>query len=144
MSPFAFGSASENRLKTCDPRLQRIANQAIRVTPVDFTIVWGFRGEESQNELFRTGMSQRAWPDSTHNRTLEGLPWSLALDFAPWVNGRIYWNDTHMFAKIAGVFFAVAGGLEIPLRWGGDWNMDGRTTDQTLMDWGHIELLETS
>jgi peptidoglycan L-alanyl-D-glutamate endopeptidase CwlK len=29
----------------------------------------------------------------------------------------------------------------ILLRWGGDWNMDGRTTDNKFDDLGHFELV---
>ena len=88
-------------------------------------------------------VSKKRWPDSKHNFTVEGIgPSSQAFDFGPWVNGGIPWDDTHLFALIAGVFFAAADDLKIKLRWGGDWDMDGLTTDQTFMDWGHMEIAE--
>ena len=140
---FSFGDASLRKLDGCDPLLVNIARHAITATPVDFTIVWGYRGQEQQNALFESGASQKMYPQSKHNRTVAGERRAAALDFAPWVDGRIYWKDTHMFALIAGVFIACANtrGRPVTLRWGGDWDSDGRTTDQTLMDWGHIELL---
>ena len=113
---------------------------AIQLTPVDFTIVHGWRGEEEQNELVRIGVSKTPWPTSKHNHMQDTAPCSLAIDFAPWVNGTIPWEDTHMFAVIAGVWFAAAEQHSAVLRWGGDWDMDGMTTDQTFMDWGHMEL----
>ena len=140
---YSFGEASLRKLDTVAPHLVNIARHAITSTPVDFTIVWGYRGEAQQNALFDSGASQKQFPQSKHNSQANGQPAALALDFAPWVDGRIYWNDTHMFALIAGIFMACAAtrGRPVELRWGGDWDSDGKTTDQTLMDWGHIELL---
>ena len=131
---YSYGSRSLEKLSGVAPELAAIANRAILRTPVDFTIVWGRRGELVQDALFESGASRKRYPNSKHNATP-----SLALDFAPWVQRRIDWEDTHIFALIAGVFFASAQPGQ--LRWGGDWDGDGTTTDQTLMDWGHIELV---
>ncbi len=140
---YHLGEASLAKLDGCASDLINIARLAIGVTPVDFTIVWGYRGEAEQNALHASGASHKAYPESKHNREKSGKPASWALDFAPWVDGRIYWEDTHMFAVVAGVFLACGGirARPVKLRWGGDWDGDGKTTDQTLMDWGHIELL---
>ena len=140
---YHFGDASLGKLESCTLDLRNVATRAIAATPVDFTIVWGYRGQSEQNALEASGASHKRYPQSKHNRQVNGLPASLALDFAPWVDGRIYWDDTHMFAVVAGVFLACAALRPRPveLRWGGDWDSDGKTTDQTLMDWGHIELL---
>lgn len=138
---FQYGSKSMERLDTCHTDLRSVALGVIKRTPVDLTIVHGWRGEELQGELVRNGVSKAPWPTSKHNHESDGLPCSLALDFAPFVNNMIPWDDTHLFALIAGVFFAEASDLNVKLRWGGDWDMDGLTTDQTFMDWGHLELV---
>jgi peptidoglycan L-alanyl-D-glutamate endopeptidase CwlK len=154
---YKFGERSLKRLNTCDPRLQEIANLAIQISPIDFTIIHGWRGQEEQNELVAQGLSKTRWPTSKHNYRdldeeigLEYVPSSRAFDFAPWIHGTIPWKDTHAFAVIAGVLFAAANDLQqgrpeseaakYRLRWGGDWDMDGSTTDQSFMDWGHMEL----
>ena len=137
---YTFGQKSLDKLSTCDTRLIAAAKQAIEVTPIDFTIVWGFRGEEQQNSLFESGASKKPWPESEHNVMYGSEPFSMALDFAPWIDGAIPWKDTHAFAVVAGVFLAAANLSGSILRWGGDWDMDGSTTDQTFMDWGHLEL----
>ena len=91
-------------------------------------------------------MSRVMWPDSNHNAiNSEGQPESTALDFAPWLrlpNGKmgIPWEDTHAFAILGGLFIAAGHFLGTPITYGGDWDSDGSTEDQTLMDWGHIEL----
>jgi len=138
---FAFGSSSQAKLKTCHPKLIKVAEAAILATPVDFTIVWGFRPETIQNALFDSGASKKRFPNSKHNFMSNSVKMSKAIDFAPWIRGSIPWKDTHAFAVLAGVFFAEAKRLNIELRYGGDWDRDGLTTDQTFMDWGHMELV---
>jgi peptidoglycan L-alanyl-D-glutamate endopeptidase CwlK len=118
---------------------------AITMTPIDYTIVHGWRGEEIQTVLFESGASKVPWPDSNHNNQADDLdgvvmPCSLAIDFAPLIRGVIPWGDTHAFAVVAGVWFAAAIEQQAVLRWGGDWDMDGSTEDQTFMDWGHVEI----
>jgi peptidoglycan L-alanyl-D-glutamate endopeptidase CwlK len=142
MADFQYGLKSREKLSTCYEPLLRVAYLAIEMTPVDITIVHGWRSEREQNLLFESGASRKQWPDSEHNNEDEedGDPCSMAIDFAPWINGTIPWSDTHAFAVVAGVFFAAAKEHEVTLRWGGDWDMDGSTEDQTLMDWGHVEI----
>lgn len=147
---YAYGKASQAKLATCDDSLRAVAELALEQSPYDITIVWGWRGEEIQNALHASGASHKRWPESMHNAMKEQpnsspptrVPWSRALDFAPWVNGKIPWKDTHVFAIIAGCFHAAAEQRGVTLRYGGDWDSDGSTTDQTLMDWGHIELVD--
>ena len=137
-----FGAKSRQKLNTCHPDLVLVAELALLRSPYDFTIVHGWRGEDVQNALQESGASHKRYPNSKHNHCdKDGLPLSLALDFAPWVNGSIPWGDTHIFAVIAGVLFACADELDTKVRWGGDWDSDGSTEDQTLMDWGHLELI---
>jgi peptidoglycan L-alanyl-D-glutamate endopeptidase CwlK len=118
---------------------------AITMTPVDYTIIHGWRGEEVQTVLFESGASKKPWPESTHNNEEEEpdgvrMPCSLAIDFGVLIGGKIPWGDTHAFAVVAGVWFAAAKEQGAVLRWGGDWDMDGSTEDQTFMDWGHVEI----
>jgi len=143
---FKYGTRSQNKLSTCHNALQIIAVEALAICPYDITIIHGWRGELVQDALYDSGASRVRFPDSKHNQSqdpdcAEPLKTSDALDFAPWVNGGINWNDTHIFACVAGVFLSTAHDLGYKLRWGGDWDSDGSTSDQTLMDWGHIELV---
>lgn len=143
MADFRFGAKSLRKLDTCCPQLKAVATRAIELTPVDFTIIHGFRSAEEQDLLFESGASKTPWPKSKHNNVQapDQTPWSLALDFGPLHQGAIPWGDTHMFALVAGVFFSAAKERGVTLRWGGDWDMDGSTEDQTFMDWGHLEVV---
>jgi len=139
---YEYGKKSSAKLNTCHPDLQMVAEYALAMSPYDITIIHGWRGEDVQNALYDSGASHKQWPDSKHNHTAHDTPYSLAIDFAPWVKGTIPWNDTHIFAIIAGCFFAAANQVGVTIRYGGDWDSDGSTTDQTLMDWGHVELID--
>jgi len=139
---YLFGQKSLLKLDSCDFDLQDVAKRALELSPYDFTIIHGWRGEDIQNALYASHASTKQWPDSKHNHMIEAVPNSQALDFAPWIDGDIPWDDESIFAIIAGVFFAAAAELNIKLRYGGDWDSDGSTHDQTLMDWGHVELAE--
>lgn len=138
---YRFGIRSRANLETCHLHLQDICEASIKVTPVDFAIICGHRGEEAQMAAFTSGLSKVAWPDSEHNHTELGEPNSRAIDFVPYRAGHpVDWQDTHAFAVVAGVLMAKAIELGHPLIWGGDWDSDGSTRDQSFMDWGHVEL----
>ncbi len=142
---FRYGERSKAKLETCHPLLQQLAYKVLLVSPYDITIIHGFRGEAIQNALYDSHASTKRFPFSRHNKSddkklKDRLHKSDALDFAPWVNGDIPWLDTHIFAVIAGCFMSQAKIMDMKLRWGGDWDSDGSTQDQTLMDWGHIEI----
>ena len=146
---FVFGSGSLNKLATCHKVLQLIAQKAIEVSPMDFTIVHGFRDEVQQNAFFDAGASKTPWPDSKHNcSNAAGKPESLAIDFAPWhssLRPQIRWERTEEFRWLAGFIMgageSIARSHGYTLRWGGDWDRDGDHRDQTFMDVGHIELV---
>ena len=135
-----FGTASKLRLASCDIRLQGILKEAIRY--VDFTVVWGHRGEEDQDMAFELGASHLKWPESKHNK----LP-SLAVDVAPYPKlfsetDRV--AEAAEFSFLAGILVGIAHTQGVTLVWGGDWNGNLDTTDQTLQDWGHLEIRENT
>lgn len=136
--PWRFGTRSERNIETLDDRLQRVVRLALALSPIDFGIIWGHRGETDQEAAWAAGNSKLRWPESKHNANP-----SLAFDFAPWIGNEIPWRDTHAFAVVAGCIFAAARIEDVEVRWGGDWDMDGRTTDSRLKDWGHFELTDS-
>lgn len=140
MKHHKFGVQSEAKLLALHSDVAAAVRLGLEWSPYDFTIVHTWRGEELQNGLFDSNASTKRWPKSWHNTVDDdGNPYSYAVDFAPWVNGEIPWGETHIFAAIAGAIMAAANYLGEPLEWGGDWDSDGSTDDQTLMDWGHLQ-----
>ena len=85
---YKFGRASRERLKTCHPDLQKLMNEVIQDTPVDFTIVTGYRNEEEQTKAYNAGLSKARFMESPHNYSP-----SLAVDVMPYANGRLIGDE---------------------------------------------------
>lgn len=136
----SFGTASRKRRETLHPTLKILMDEAIKV--MDFTIVCGFRDEEAQNKAFEDGASTKQWSNSKHNQ----VP-SIAVDIAPWDpymrngKGGIDWQNINRFILLAGIVKGIAHTLEIPIRWGGDFDSDTFIKDQSFIDMPHIELV---
>jgi peptidoglycan L-alanyl-D-glutamate endopeptidase CwlK len=134
----SLGRTSLERLSTCHPELQRLLREVDRRLSenkvLDFTVVCGHRGQKEQDEAYsaKPKRSTKRWPESKHNQ----LP-SLAVDVAPYPT---FWGDEASFARLAGYIQAVADELGIRIRWGGDWNGNGRTEDERFIDLPHLEL----
>lgn len=128
---YQFGAASAERLYTCHHDLQRLMQEVIKL--VDFSVICGHRGEAEQTAAINAGASKVQFPNSKHN----SLP-SVAVDIAPY---PIDWQNVQRFAHLQGVVRGVAHMMDIPIRLGGDWDMDGDITDHKFIDWPHVELV---
>lgn len=127
-----FGRRSLEALEYVEPRLRLVLEEVIRYW--DFSVLEGFRGPERQDELFEQGATKVRWPGSAHN----ALP-SRAVDIAPY---PIDWEDTERFVQLAGAVLTVARQFGVELRWGGDWDRDGRMADERFRDLVHFEIVE--
>jgi len=125
-----FSRQSQERLLECDPDLQELFTHVLQIH--DCSILEGFRGQEQQNEYFRTGKSKVKYPNGKHNQRP-----SKAIDVAPY---PIDWNNTKRFYYFAGIVKAAAYSLGLKIRWGGDWDSDNDLNDQAFMDLVHFEL----
>jgi peptidoglycan L-alanyl-D-glutamate endopeptidase CwlK len=140
-----FGNTSLNRLFTCHKDLMKIMEVAI--SDFDISVVCGHRNESEQNRAYDAGQSQLAFPHSSHNQ----IP-SMAIDIAPYCleTKGIDWDDSESFVFMAGYVKRVAdelfksGQIHHRLRWGGDWNMNGRTVDEKFRDYPHFELIQAA
>ena len=135
----SFGRASRKKLATAHPLQQQLWNEVIKV--FDCTILEGHRNKACQNRLFtmKPQRSRCKWPDSKHN----AIP-SIAVDAAPYYTEKphVRWNKESLprWYYFAGVVMGIANRLEIPIRWGGDWDMDTYVKDQKFKDLPHFEL----
>jgi peptidoglycan L-alanyl-D-glutamate endopeptidase CwlK len=132
-----FSKKSQERLETANHLLQLICNLAIKET--DFVVICGHRTKEEQDAAYKAGNSKLKFPKSKHN----SLP-SRAVDLAPCkiVNGKtiIDWNDRQRFIDLSKIILRIAKEKNIPIRWGGDFNMDGNKTTNDAWDLPHYEL----
>lgn len=115
-------SLSEQRLKTCDSKLQQLVRAVEATTPL--VVLVGYRGPAEQDQAFHDGLSKLKWPTSHHNKSP-----SQAVDLAPL---PIDWNDVSAFTALADTVKAKALELGIRISWGGDWI--------TFKDYDHFQL----
>ena len=125
-----FGKVSRRRLKTCKNELQLLFKEIVK--NFDCSIIVGYRGREDQNRAFREGHSKVEWPNGKHNKNP-----SSAVDVAPY---PVDWDDRERFIYFAGFVKGVAYRMNIPIRWGGDWDSDTELSDNKFDDLVHFEL----
>lgn len=134
----SFGRASLNILAECHIDLQTVFFEVIKT--FDFSILVGYRGQVLQDAAFAAKKSKVKFPFSTHNcRPAEGV------DVAPY---PIDWKDEHRFIYFAGYVMAVAdrlliqGRITYAIKWGGDFNKNGRLDDDNFVDLDHFQLIK--
>ena len=119
---FRLSQRSRARLQGVHPDLIAVAEEAIRLTQVDFMITEGLRAPARQAALVKAGASR-----TLNSRHLTGH----AVDVAALVDGEVRW-DWPLYGRIAAAFKAAGRRLGTPLVWGGDW--------ARLRDGPHFEL----
>ncbi|EBX7861961.1 M15 family peptidase [Salmonella enterica subsp. enterica serovar Bareilly] len=135
---FRFSKKSLAQLDTVDPRLKALAIQVLSVSPIDFTIVQGRRTVAQSAQNIKNGTSFLSDPSKSKHVTGE------AIDFAPYVNGKLDWDDREKFWTIAKLFKQEAEKMGIKVRLGADWNGSGSYKDEVqrgTFDGGHVELV---
>lgn len=94
-------------------------------------ISWAYRNAHDQNEFFRLKKTLVQYPNSKHNRTLNGLPCSAALD--------LFLLDEDGNDRYPPMFYAKVNSdnerEKLPIRWGGTFKSIGDAT--------HFELKES-
>ena len=139
---YSYSATSRERLESCHPDLQVIWDEVIQW--IDCAVFCGHRGEAKQRLAYLENKSKVRWPDSKHN----SKP-SMAIDSGPYFVEihNTDWDDSLAFARFAGRIDQIAdqllkaGAISHSIRWGGDWSMNGRSTDQTFFDLPHFELV---
>jgi peptidoglycan L-alanyl-D-glutamate endopeptidase CwlK len=119
---YALSQRSKDRLKGVHPDLVKVIEEAIKESPLDFSISEGLRTKERQKVLFDSGKSQ-----TMNSRHITGH----AIDFAVIKDGEVTW-DFKYYQLVADHIKAVAKALDVPIIWGGDW--------QSFRDGPHVEL----
>ncbi|MEC7118346.1 MAG: M15 family metallopeptidase [Pseudomonadota bacterium] len=135
----SFNQTSLDRLKGVDQRLVKIVHRAHQIATVDFMVVEGLRTLERQKQLYAQGRTTKGkivtW--TLKSKHLDGL----AVDLAPIKNGQIDWTDLPKFDAVAKAMFAAAAELGVKIRWGADWNQNGRPREKGEHDSPHFELV---
>ena len=123
-----FGKRSKERLRGVDARLVSVLNELVKI--MDVTIIEGLRSEQRQEKLLKEGSTKTKF-----SKHITGK----AVDLAPY---PIDWNDRDRFHYMGGMIRGIAKQLNVPVRWGGDWDSDGETKDNRFDDLVHVEIKE--
>jgi peptidoglycan L-alanyl-D-glutamate endopeptidase CwlK len=121
-----FGKRSKERLRGIDARLVSVLNELVKI--MDVTIIEGLRSEQRQEKLLKEGSTKTKF-----SKHITGK----AVDLAPY---PIDWNDRDRFHYMGGMIRGIAKQLNVPVRWGGDWDGDGETKDNKFDDLVHVEI----
>lgn len=139
-----FSNTSLERLRTCDERIQQVFQLAIKRSAVDFGISEGHRSVERQQELYAKGRTEPGdivtYVDGINKKSKHNYQPSEGVDIFIWV-GKVSYDQKHL-CYVAGVIMSCAKELEVPLRWGGNWDSDGVIiSDQNFIDLPHFEII---
>ena len=121
-----FGKRSKQRLKGVDAKLVNVLNELVKI--MDVTIIEGLRSQERQDELVAKGASK-----TKYSKHIQGK----AVDVAPY---PIDWKDRDRFHYMGGMVRGIGQQLGVNIRWGGDWDSDGETKDNSFDDLVHVEI----
>jgi peptidoglycan L-alanyl-D-glutamate endopeptidase CwlK len=153
---FTLGNNSRAKLNGVHPKLVAVIERAIEITEQDFSVLEGCRSQQRQWELYGQGrtigemraagapmsvLAQPAMPKVTWVTKSNHMPkpdgFGHAVDLVPY---PLDWNDLSKYDAIKRAMFAAAAELKTKLRWGADWDCDGKPREKGETDNPHFEL----
>lgn len=133
---YTLSKASLDKLQGVHPDLVKVVKRAIELTDTDFKVGEGVRTPARQRTLVAEGKSKTL--NSRHIPGKDGL--GKAVDLWVLKNGSVTW-DVPSYVKLSKFVLQAAKELNIPIRWGGDWDGDGDYKDERFFDGPHYELV---
>jgi len=156
-----LGQRSLSRLEGVHPDLVRVVKRAAEIAmPInDFTVLEGVRSKEQCMVNYGKGRTaaQLAMKGIPAKYALPGAPkvtwlsnpfnskhciqsdgYGHAVDLAPW---PIDWNNYARFDRMATIVLAAADKEGVNIRWGADWNRNGKPREKGESDSPHFELV---
>lgn len=138
-----LGQRSLARLDGVHPKLVRVIMRAAAMArpDEDFTVLEGVRTLERQKALYAQGRTAPGkivtWTLKSNHFRNPRTGFGHAVDLAPF---PIDWNDSARFDRLAGVMFRAASIEGVKIRWGADWDQDGKPRERGESDSPHFEL----
>jgi peptidoglycan L-alanyl-D-glutamate endopeptidase CwlK len=145
VSKFELGTTSRHNLVGVHPLLVRIIELAIRKSAVDFKVIEGVRTPARQAQLYAQGRSTPGkivtWTLNSNHFKSGRTGYGHAVDLLPapydWATKGPKGNPFEIMAK---AMFEAAEELGADLRWGADWDQDGKPYERGESDSPHFEL----
>jgi peptidoglycan L-alanyl-D-glutamate endopeptidase CwlK len=128
---------SEKNLVGVDEQLAKVVRAV--AAEHDILVIEGVRTKERQADLYAQGRTKPGpivtW--TLQSKHIEGR----AVDVVKLKNGTIDWNDSKAFDEMGTIMLAKAKELGVKLRWGYDWNANGKIREKGETDGPHFELV---
>jgi len=133
-----YGKTSLSKLVGVHPDLVTVMNEAIKDTPIDYSLIFGVRTTKMQQDLYAQGRTKKGnivtkadgvKNKSNHQIKEDGFGW--AVDFCPLIEGKLDWNTHANFKAIADHIVATGKRLGIKVVSGYYWK---------FFDAPHIQL----
>lgn len=162
---YILGSASRARLAGVHPRLVAVVERAIQIAAVDFKVIEGVRTDEqcyvnygkgrtaaelrvkgvpAPERYARPGERKVTWLtqplNSMHRKKADGYGHAVDLLPAPYDWSTEAADGSNPFDTVAKAMLAAADELGVAIRWGKDWNRNGRPGEKGETDSPHFEL----
>jgi peptidoglycan LD-endopeptidase CwlK len=139
--PFSFSQRSRNALSGVHPRLVAVVERALAISKVDFMVIEGVRTPERQRELYAQGRTKPGrkvtWTLNSNHFVNSRTGYGHAVDILP---APYDWKDLRPFDQVAKAMMQAASELNVPIRWGADWDRDGNPRERGETDSPHFEL----
>ena len=131
-------------LQGVHPQLVAVVQRAIQITTQDFAVLQCVRTQQAQADLYAQGRTKPG-PVVTWTLRSKHIPgadgYSHAVDIVPY---PVDWNTPAKFDAVARAMFAAAAELGVSIRWGADWDRDGKPREKGETDSPHFEWVGTS
>ena len=150
---FNLSQKSLDRLVGVDERLQRVVKRAIELSKQDFMVLEGVRTRQQCMTNYGKGRTiaqcvAKGVPAQYANPNAAKVTWlnnpfaskhvsGKAVDLVPY---PVDWNDLKKFDVIAQAMLQASKELGIPIRWGADWDADGKPRERGEFDSPHFEI----
>ena len=138
---YRLSTKSLQRLQGVHPKLQSVVKLAITKTKQDFSVLEGVRTPERQRELYEQGRSKPGqvvtWTLNSNHFVNKVTGFGHAVDLIPY---PVDWDDLKKFDEISRAMFEAAKELGVKIRWGADWDMDGKPRERGETDSPHFEV----
>lgn len=128
MYKFSAKSLSKLNNSKVHPKIKVLMNEAIKTSPIDFTIIETVRTTEQQKINVAKGVSKTM--KSRHIPLVNKSGLCEAIDIAPY---PIDWNNIKRFVQLSEHIKKVAKQLNIKIEYGGDW--------KSFKDYPHYQLI---
>mgnify|MGYP001941353691 FL=1 len=150
---YQLSKRSLSRLAGVDDKLVAVVKRAIEISDVDFMVLEGVRSKEQCMINYGKGRtaaqcSAKGVPAKYANPSAAKVTWlnnpfaskhceGKAVDLVPY---PVDWNDLKKFDLIAQAMLQAAKELGVPVRWGADWNNNGKPRERGESDSPHFEI----